>query len=573
MKYSSFVIALLLNVTFADALHLDADSKGPAKGDDDKKGPPPPHRGPPHHNHGGPPPPGGAPDGPPPFPHHGPPHGHHGPPRRVIVYKHVVKTEAETEKEIKADEKEMRKTKIKMMKESMDKKEVPEPMDNNPILGALQAGDELARKQKKEAEDKLKKIDMKSKVVPVEPAKMWEIDEAKPLAVKEEKPDPEDVKDEDDEKCKFRGNVDEKFEALLEAYKKASDLVEIEGYKGKWKKDHFEALIKEAKNVVKFVRAEETKLKADEGLKTLSLKDTGDVIVAQNHYGVTMLSGHISRILDEVKDFYDLMDTHKAVVAEEAKAKAAAAAAEEEKKEDKKEEEKKEEKKEDAKEEKKEDPLTPATNVQKLVDDLKAETDKLCKYDEDRCEGWTKEKEEKKKGQEKAEKKKKEILAAKGTDKDPNVLKGPGGAIPKTLEEIKAEEDAKEEAKEEEEKDKEKAAAKYKKTCDKCKAEELKKEYDRPKKVNERYDAGYDGKDIMHHSAEDAHDTTHDHYYPYDIYGNKHEHDFAPPPAKKPDHDKPMQEMYNPEDDKHGRVWKPTHDTSMNGNMKHEDAK
>ena len=86
-------------------------------------------------------------------------------------------------------------------------------------------------------------------------------------------------------------------------------------------------------------------------------------------------------------------------------------------------------------------------------------------------------------------------------------------------------------------------------------------------------DASYDGKDIMHHSAEEAHDTTHDHYYPYDIYGNKHEHDFAPPPAKKPDHDKPMQEMYNPEDDKHGRVWKPTHDTSMNGNMKHEDAK
>lgn len=82
--------------------------------------------------------------------------------------------------------------------------------------------------------------------------------------------------------------------------------------------------------MILFVRSEETKLKADEGLKTLSLKDAGDVMVAQSHYGITMLSGHISRILDEVHDFYDLLDTHKAATV--AEAIAAKAAEEEEKK-------------------------------------------------------------------------------------------------------------------------------------------------------------------------------------------------------------------------------------------------
>jgi hypothetical protein len=98
-------------------------------------------------------------------------------------------------------------------------------------------------------------------------------------------------------------------------------------------------------------------------------------------------------------------------------------------------------------------------------------------------------------------------LAAKGTEKDPNALKGPGGAVPLTLEEIATEKAAAEDAKEEEEKDKSKAAVKYQKTCDKCRAEDLKKEHDRPKRVNERYDAKFDPKDIMHHSSDDAHDT------------------------------------------------------------------
>ena len=170
---------------------------------------------------------------------------------------------------------------------------------------------------------------------------MWDIDEAAPLAQKEPEADPEDAKDEDEEKCTAKGSGNEKFEKLLELYTKVSDKVEIEGYKGKWKKDSWEPLIKEVKNVVQFVRVEETKLKKDEGLMSLSSKEAGDVLVAQNHYGVTMLSQHISRILDEVHDFYELLDSHSAAVAEEAKAKAAADAAKA-KDDDKKEDDKKE---------------------------------------------------------------------------------------------------------------------------------------------------------------------------------------------------------------------------------------
>lgn len=77
-----------------------------------------------------------------------------------------------------------------------------------------------------------------------------------------------------------------------------------------------------------------------------------------------MLSQHISRILDEVHDFYELLDSHTAAVAEEAKAKAAAEA-EKAKDDDKKDDEKKDDEKkdEDEKKEEKEDPLTPATNI------------------------------------------------------------------------------------------------------------------------------------------------------------------------------------------------------------------
>jgi len=174
----------------------------------------------------------------------------------------------------------MKKEKIKNMTAMSKEKESPY-VDTNSISDALQAGDLLRAKEEKEAADKLAKLDLTSKQVPVLPAKIWDIDEAKPLAQKEPEADPDEAKDEDEEKCKAKGgNVNEKFEKLLETYTKASDKVEIEGYKGKWKKDSWEPLIKEVKNVVQFVRVEETKLKKDEGLMALSSKEASDVLVA-----------------------------------------------------------------------------------------------------------------------------------------------------------------------------------------------------------------------------------------------------------------------------------------------------
>ena len=104
---------------------------------------------------------------------------------------------------------------------------------------------------------------------------------------------------------------------LIEEYKKASDIVELEGYKNKWNKAHFEALLAEAQNVVAFVREEEKKLKEDETIKQLSKKDVEDVKMAEAHHGVTKLSSHISRILDEVRDYYDLLETYDHTVVKE----------------------------------------------------------------------------------------------------------------------------------------------------------------------------------------------------------------------------------------------------------------
>jgi hypothetical protein len=203
MKYSSFAIALLLNLTFADALHLHTIvDKADAKKTDSKKDA-----------------------------------AKNATKKDTLPYAEY-KTESQIKKELDDIAAELKKEKIRKYKEATkDFYELPKPgpIDYNPITEALQAGDELDRQQKKEAADKLAKISMRSKVLPVEPAKIWEIVESKPLEPKVEKPEPEAVKDADDEKCKFRGNVDEKFEALLEAYKKASDVVELEGYKNKWK--------------------------------------------------------------------------------------------------------------------------------------------------------------------------------------------------------------------------------------------------------------------------------------------------------------------------------------------------
>ena len=197
---------------------------------------------------------------------------------------------------------------------------------------------------------------------------------------------------------------------------------------------------------------------------------------------------------------------------------------------------------------------------------MKKETEKLCKYDEPRCDSWKTAKEDKKKEEEKAEKKKKEALAAKGTDKDPNALKGAGGAIPKTLEELKEEKEAEDEAKEEEKK-------LDPKSCDKCHAKDLKKKYDTPKRVHERYDDGFKGtaSDVLHHSGVDAHDTTHDYWSPT----GKYHHSGVGTMGKlsKSDHDHDT-EYFNDSEGNKGRVWKPVNDQTLNGpSKKAEDTK
>lgn len=106
--------------------------------------------------------------------------------------------------------------------------------------------------------------------------------------------------------------------------------------------------------------------------------------------------------------------------------------------------------------------------------EITAEADKLCKYDPERCASWKAEKELKKKKVDEEEKAEKKIKALKGTEKDPELPRGPGGAIPKTLEQIAADKEEAEEAKADEAKLLKKGKL-DKKTCDKCHAEELKK--------------------------------------------------------------------------------------------------
>jgi hypothetical protein len=146
MKYSSFAIALLLNVTLTDGHQLHADPVT-------TKDAPSKIKPPTQNNAKG------------------------------------VKSTIDYEQEIKDTAKALKADKIKKLRESIkaDNLEAPQPLDNNPILKALQDGDALEKKQKKQAEELLKKVDMKSKQVPVLPAKILDIEESKPLAVKEEK--------------------------------------------------------------------------------------------------------------------------------------------------------------------------------------------------------------------------------------------------------------------------------------------------------------------------------------------------------------------------------------------------
>lgn len=68
--------------------------------------------------------------------------------------------------------------------------------------------------------------------------------------------------------------------------------------------------------------------------------------------------------------------------------------------------------------------------------------------------------------------------------------------------------------------------------------------------MSERYDAGYNGNDILQHSSIDAHDVTYDKNPPK----VRSEAPIKRTPGEKV-------EVYNADDGKNGRVWTPTHTT------------
>jgi len=71
----------------------------------------------------------------------------------------------------------------------------------------------------------------------------------------------------------------------------------------------------------------------------------------------------------------------------------------------------------------------------------------------------------------------------------------------------------------------------------------------------------------MHHSGVDAHDTTTDYWAPTD----KYHHKIASEPKPAKDYtNKPQQEYFNDSEKDKGRVWKPVHDTKLDGPSKAE---
>jgi len=105
--------------------------------------------------------------------------------------------------------------------------------------------------------------------------------------------------------CEFgcANQMQGRFNKLSAKFKKLSDTVEKDALLYKFEPEKFEDLKKGYKEAVTFVRAEERKLKKDEGLKDLDAKDKSEFLAAQNHHGIFSLSHHISKILDEVYDF------------------------------------------------------------------------------------------------------------------------------------------------------------------------------------------------------------------------------------------------------------------------------
>lgn len=93
------------------------------------------------------------------------------------------------------------------------------------------------------------------------------------------------------------------FNKFAFSFKKLSDAVEKDSVLNKFDADKFTDLKKGYVSAVTFIRKEERKLKKEESLSTLDLKDKSDFLIAQNHHGIVGLSAHISKILDEVYDF------------------------------------------------------------------------------------------------------------------------------------------------------------------------------------------------------------------------------------------------------------------------------
>lgn len=279
--------------------------------------------------------------------------------------------------------------------------------------------------------------------------------------------------------CEFgcANQMQGRFNKLSAKFKKLSDEVEKDALLYKFDPEKFEALKKGYKEAVTFVRAEERKLKKDEGLKDLDAKDKSEFLAAQSHHGIFSLSHHISKILDEVYDYQGVKKQIKGMKAPE------------EPKEDAKDDEK--EKFDKAKED--------MEKVKGFVDDIDKEIVKLCKYDEARCDSWKKIEEDKEKAAKKEKEAEAKLEELKGTEKDPDLKMGPGGPIPRSEEEKKEEKVLAEEKKMIKEAKKAEAKATGKKEeetdCIECAREERKKKEKITKYVNERYDVKF--KDIQ----------------------------------------------------------------------------
>jgi hypothetical protein len=89
-------------------------------------------------------------------------------------------------------------------------------------------------------------------------------------------------KKEQEQSCEFgcANQMQGRFNKLSIKFKKLSDAVEKDALTYKFDSDKFESLKKGYKEAVSFVRAEERKLKKDEGLKDLDANDKTEFLAA-----------------------------------------------------------------------------------------------------------------------------------------------------------------------------------------------------------------------------------------------------------------------------------------------------